>query len=75
MTLRRGFLRLGFGSALLWFVFWTFAYVLKPPLFEGTPTPAVFSLSTAAAILAIVILVAPWIASGFQGRNAQLPDG
>jgi hypothetical protein len=75
MMLKRGILRLGFGSALLWFVFWAFAYVLKPPLFEGTPMPPLPSPSTDAAILAIAILVAALDRVRVPGRERLASDG
>ena len=66
LNCRTGFLRLGVSLMLLWFVFWTFAYVLKPRSAENSPSPPAFSLSSDLALLATVMLVVPWIVGGFR---------
>jgi hypothetical protein len=63
---RRGFLRLGSGLVMLWFVFWTFAYVLYSPASENRASPPAFSLSTDLALAATLLLLGPWIVTGFR---------
>jgi hypothetical protein len=69
VNLRRGFLRLGIGLAVLWFVFWTFAYVLRPHSSESEPLsgPA-FSLTMDIALMTAAILGVPWIVLGFRSN-------
>ena len=66
MNLHRGFLRLGIGLAVLWFVFWSFAYVLIPQHWESAPLPPAFSVRTDIAVLVVGILSVPWIVLGFR---------
>ena len=68
-NLRRGFLRFGIGLALLWFVFWTCAYILRPQASENAPSlPPALSLTTVIALIVASILCAPWILSGFRSN-------
>jgi hypothetical protein len=61
VNLRRGFVRLGIGLAVLWFVFWTCAYVMRPLASENAqPLPAL-SPTTDIALIAVVIVGLPWI--------------
>lgn len=69
MNLRRGLVRLGIGVAVLWFVFWTFAYVLHPPS-TLNPDPGFTTRVTAPGVvvpclLAILVLGA-WVWIGFR---------
>ncbi len=66
VNLRRGFLRLGAGATALWFVFWTFAYVLKPRVSENAPSLPALSLTTDIALIVAGVLVLPWVVSGFR---------
>jgi hypothetical protein len=68
--MRRGLLRLGTGSGALWFVFWTFAYVLAAPPWESALPPAgpAFSLTTDLALIATTILALPWVILGFRAN-------
>ena len=51
---------------LLWLVFWTAAYIINPPVSEkATSLPPALSFTTAIALIAAVVLGAPWIVSGF----------
>jgi hypothetical protein len=47
MNLRRGFLRLGIGSAVVWIVFWTCAYEISPYT-SHNPEPTSFVISVTA---------------------------
>jgi hypothetical protein len=68
VSLRRGFVRLGIGLAVLWFVFWTCAYVMRPLASENAqPLPAL-SPTTDIALIAVVIVGLPWIVSGFRSN-------
>ena len=64
LNYRRGLLRLGWGLVVLWFVFWTFAYVLYSPTAENRASPPAFSLSTDLALAAALLLLVPWIVLG-----------
>jgi hypothetical protein len=68
MNLRRGFLRLGIGSATVWIVFWTCAYEISPYT-SHNPEPASLAISiTAWSVLAPCLIAAVvlggWAAAG-----------
>ena len=63
---RRGLPRLGWGLVMLWFVFWTFAYVLYSRAAENQVEPPAFTLSTDLALAAALILMGPWVVGGFR---------
>jgi hypothetical protein len=70
LNLRRGYLRLAIGLTVLWFVFWSCAYVIHPYT-SLTPQPASFALLIMAwGILApcvmAALVLAYWIAAGFR---------
>jgi hypothetical protein len=72
MNLRRGLVRLAIGVSALWFVFWTFAYVLHPPS-SLNPEPA-FTARVAApgvvvpCLIALLVLGA-WVWVGFRSAE------
>jgi hypothetical protein len=67
VDLRRGFRRLGIGLAVLWFVFWTCAYIIRPSASENAPSlPSALSLTTDIALMVAALLGMPWIVSGFR---------
>jgi hypothetical protein len=66
VNLGRGFLRLGIGLTVLWLVFWTFAYVLRPLASEDAPPLPALSFSTAISVIAVAVLVLPWVVAGFR---------
>ena len=66
LNCRRGLPRLGLGLVMLWFVFWTFAYVIYSTAAENRESPAAFSLTTDFALAAALLLLVPWIALGFR---------
>lgn len=66
MNYRRGLLRLVSGLVMLWFVFWTFAYVLYSRAAENQESPPAFSLSTDLALAATLLLLVPWTLAGFR---------
>ena len=69
MKLERGFLRLGISLATLWFVFWTFAYVMRPHASDNTPAPhPVLPLTAQLVLIGGAILGVPWIAGGFRSK-------
>ena len=69
MNLRRGVLRFGIGLALLWLVFWTCAYIIKPQSSERAPSlPPALSSTTDIVLIAAVILGVPWVVSGFRSN-------
>jgi hypothetical protein len=51
---------------ILWLVFWTCAYVIRPPSSENAPWPPALSLTTEMALVAIGISGTPWVISGFR---------
>jgi hypothetical protein len=70
LNLRRGCVRLGIGLTVLWFVFWSCAYVIHPYT-SLIPQPASFArLIMAWGILVpcvmTALLLACWITAGFR---------
>ncbi len=74
VNLRRGFLRLAIGVAVLWLVFWTFAYVLKPRVSENAPPLPALSLTTEIAVAFTAVLGLPWVVAGFR-QDQRRPTG
>lgn len=70
LNLHRGSVRLAIGLTVLWFVFWSCAYVVHPYT-SLTPEPASFALLIMAwgilvpCVIAALVL-AYWIAAGFR---------
>jgi hypothetical protein len=54
------------GLVMLWLVFWTCAYVIRPPSSENASPPPALSLNTDIILIAVAILGMPWIVSGFR---------
>lgn len=70
LNLRRGYVRLGIGLTVLWFVFWSCAYVTHPYT-SLVPEPASFALLIMAWGILVpcvmaVLLLACWITAGFR---------
>ena len=70
MNLRRGSLRLGALAAALFFVFWTFAYVVQP-YSSIKPQPASFAdriggWNVVVPCAVVALLVGVWAAAGFR---------
>ncbi len=63
---RKGLRRLGLGLVMVWFVFWTFAYVLHSLTSVSQASPPAFSPSTDLALAATLLLLAPWVVIGFR---------
>ena len=64
---RQALVRLGIGVAVLWFVFWTFAYVMRPHESDNPRVPEnPFSLVTQIAMVIAAGLVGPWVLAGFR---------
>jgi hypothetical protein len=66
VNLRCGLPRLAIWLTVLWLVFWTFAYVLRPVASEDAPPLPAFSASTAIAVGAASVLGLPWVIAGFR---------
>jgi hypothetical protein len=66
VNLRRGLLRLAVGLTVLWLVFWTFAYVLRPVASEDAPPLPAFSARTDIAVAIVGVLGLPWVVAGFR---------
>lgn len=68
VNLRRGCLRLGMVLAMLWLVYWSFAYIMRPQPSENLPSPPGPELSATAIIVltAAAILGLWWIVSGMR---------
>jgi len=69
-NLRRGYMRLGIGLSVLWFVFWSCAYVVHPYT-SHIPQPASFALLIMAWGILVpcvmtALLLACWITAGFR---------
>jgi hypothetical protein len=58
--------RLAIGLTVLWLVFWTFAYVLRPVVSEDAPRLPAFSPRTDIALGAAAVFVLPWVVAGFR---------
>lgn len=72
LNLRRGYVRLGIGLSVLWFVFWSCAYVIHPYTLL-IPQPASFALLIMAwgillPCVAASLVLAWWITAGFRPR-------
>ena len=61
-----GFKRLGLGLVVLWFVFWSCAYVILPPRSEGVPWSSPFSPLTLILLGASAIPITHWVVAGFR---------
>jgi len=60
-------MRLGLGLLVLWFVFWTFAHVMRPHRSDNEPPPeTLFTLTTQIALVFTAAIVGPWMISGFR---------
>jgi hypothetical protein len=70
-NLRRGVTRLATSLAVLWFVFWTVAYVLAPQKSENMAQDPPLRLPTDIALIAGAILGVPWVVSGLRSKNDQ----
>jgi hypothetical protein len=66
VDLRRGVLRLGIGLAVLWIVFWTFAYVMRPLSSENGPPLPALAPTTDISLILVVVLGLPWVLRGFR---------
>ena len=70
LNLQRGYVRLGIGLTVLWFVFWSCAYVIRPYT-RLMPEPTSFArLVMSPGILGpcvmVALVLAYWIAAGFR---------
>jgi hypothetical protein len=65
-NLRRGFMRLGVILPALWFVFWTFAYVIHSQVAENVAAAPAWSPATRIALGTAAVLALPWVISGFR---------
>jgi|GEM_PF-1464499 hypothetical protein len=75
MNLRRGWSRLGISLTVLWLVFWTFAYVLRPRASENGPPLPAFSTGTEIAVVIAGLVAVPWVIAGFRPRQTPTKRG
>ena len=74
IRLHPGVRRLGFGLMLLWFVFWTFAYVMRPHRSDNHRLPEKpFSLLTQVALVLTAGFVGPWVVAAFRPDSGRSP--
>jgi len=67
VNLRRGFLRLAISLGVLWFVYWTFAYVLGIRHSENQPiSGGPLAWQTVLAVIAAAAVALAWIVSGLR---------
>lgn len=66
MNLRRGLLRLGLAAVLVWFVFWTCAYVVQPRSAENSPKSPAHSTGTLIVTALAAAIAAPWVILAFR---------
>jgi hypothetical protein len=75
IALGRGGKRLGTGVVVVWFVFWTCAYVARSPSSENMPIvgslPLMEYVVLAPLLLAAAIFGARWIISGFRSSEVR----
>jgi len=74
MNLQRGSRRLGLSLTTGWFVFWTFAYVLRAPVSENYQQPPGVDLSPASVlaaplVVAGIIIFVRWIVDGLRTNS------
>ncbi len=75
VNFRRGVRRVGIGLVVLWLVFWTCAYIIKPPVSENAQSlPPALSLTTDVALGATALLGIPWVVSGFRVNSGTTRD-
>lgn len=75
MSVRRGVRRVGIGLVLLWLVFWTCAYIIKPPVSENAQSlPPALSPTTDVTLVVAVLLGVPWVVSGFRVNSDTTRD-
>jgi len=73
---RQGIIRLGIGLVLLWFVFWTFAYVMRPHTSDNPRVPeAPFSLITQLAMVLATGCIGPWVVAAFRSERSGTRRG
>jgi hypothetical protein len=70
ISMRRGILRLAVSLAVVWLVFWNFAYVMHP-YSSLIPEPASFAIrvtawSVVVPCLTATLLLGYWVAVGFR---------
>jgi len=65
----RGVARVAAASAVLWFLFWTLAYVLTPHRSEMMVQSPPFTFRTDLVLLAAFVGLLPWIVSGFRSKS------
>jgi hypothetical protein len=59
--------RLAIGLTVLWFVFWTFAYIISPRVSENAPLPpSLLSLPTDIVLVLVAALAGLWVVYGFR---------
>ena len=66
MTAKRVFLRLSMSLALLFMVFWTFAYILHPSEVGTSFTQLLMTEHVFWPSLIAAVLLAVWVAMGFR---------
>lgn len=75
--MRRGLLRLGIALCAVWFVFWTFAYVLDPQTSHspapGSPLALAIKWNVSVPCLVTILLLGCWVAAGFLDGEAMIP--
>lgn len=73
MKLLPGFQRLAIGAVVVWFVFWTCAYIIAPHQSETEQLAGYVFSFTQLAVGALLLLTAaffgaPWIVRGFRSK-------
>jgi len=66
MNLRRGGLRLLFSLAVLWLVYWSFAFVFRTPQSIALPGIAQLPPAVAVSLVGGAIFALWWTVSGFR---------
>ena len=71
LSLKRGFIRLAIAAAVIWFVFWTSAYVITPfTTLHAEPSFAerVTAWSVVVPTFAAALILGIWLGVGFRPK-------
>jgi len=75
MNFGRGLLRLGLAIIGVWFVFWTYAYILNPETSGPQPGGELIARLTdwqlLIPLIVLAVLLGWWTVAGFRSRSSH----